>query len=99
MDTMPCGRVGPAQYPGELHRPGFYPYRSESRDVAAGEAAENWLKASQPSPRIGTPEDVSPLAVYLASCQSDYVTGQIITVDGGHTVTAMWPFIPASESV
>jgi gluconate 5-dehydrogenase len=54
----------------------------------------NWLKASQPCPRLGTPEDVSPLAVYLASSQSDYVTGQIITVDGGHAATAMWPFTP-----
>lgn len=33
--------------------------------------------------RAGTPEDVSPLVVFLASEQAGYITGQIITVDGG----------------
>ncbi|MBI3988110.1 MAG: 3-oxoacyl-[acyl-carrier-protein] reductase [candidate division NC10 bacterium] len=33
--------------------------------------------------RAGTPEDVAPLAVFLASEQAAYITGQVITVDGG----------------
>jgi len=33
--------------------------------------------------RIGTPEDVAPMAVFLASSESDYITGQAFNVTGG----------------
>jgi NAD(P)-dependent dehydrogenase (short-subunit alcohol dehydrogenase family) len=33
--------------------------------------------------RTGTPEDLAGAAVFLASRASDYVTGQVIYVDGG----------------
>ena len=33
--------------------------------------------------RIGTPEDVAPVAVFLASSESDYITGQALNVTGG----------------
>ncbi len=51
-----------------------------------------WLRAGQANPRLGTPEDVAPLAVFLAGPGSDYITGQIIAVDGGFSTTAVWPF-------
>ncbi len=34
-------------------------------------------------PRIGQPEDIANLAVYLASDESEFVTGQVIGVNGG----------------
>jgi 3-oxoacyl-[acyl-carrier protein] reductase len=36
-----------------------------------------------PLGRFGSPEDVGNLAVFLASAESDYVTGHTINVDGG----------------
>ncbi|HET9491756.1 MAG TPA: glucose 1-dehydrogenase [Methylomirabilota bacterium] len=38
-----------------------------------------------PARRIGRPEEIGPLAVYLASAASDFMTGQTIFLDGGHT--------------
>ncbi len=39
-----------------------------------------------PLGRLGTPEDVAPAAVYLASAESDWVTGTCLVVDGGWSI-------------
>lgn len=41
------------------------------------------IKKLIPLKRCGTAEDIASLAVFLASSASDYITGQVITVDGG----------------
>ena len=49
---------------------------------------ENYLKkleATQPIPRIGTPDEIGGIALYLASDESSFVTGQVFVVDGGAT--------------
>jgi NAD(P)-dependent dehydrogenase (short-subunit alcohol dehydrogenase family) len=38
-----------------------------------------------PMRRIGRPEEIGPLAVYLASAASAFMTGQTIFLDGGHS--------------
>jgi NAD(P)-dependent dehydrogenase (short-subunit alcohol dehydrogenase family) len=50
------------------------------------DAGKRELVKSYPIGRLGVPQDVAPLVVYLASDASDFVTGQIFTIDGGYTV-------------
>jgi 3-oxoacyl-[acyl-carrier protein] reductase len=42
-----------------------------------------------PMRRIGTPEDIAKVAVFLASDDSAYITGQVLTVDGGLSLGAV----------
>ncbi|MCL4795773.1 MAG: SDR family oxidoreductase [Bryobacteraceae bacterium] len=65
-----------------------------NRDMWSQGPMLEWLKQSQANPRTGTPEDVAPLAVFLAGPASDYITGQVIAVDGGFLATQVWPFQP-----
>jgi 3alpha(or 20beta)-hydroxysteroid dehydrogenase len=37
--------------------------------------------------RVGFPEDIAPLYVYLASDESSFVTGAEFAIDGGATAT------------
>lgn len=56
------------------------------------ETAWEDLYKMHPVGRIGEPEDVGKLAVYLASDDSTYVTGQVIVIDGGRTSKLPLPF-------
>lgn len=66
-----------------------------NREMWKAPIMANWLAGAQPNPRMGRPEDIAPLAVFLSSAGSDYITGQTIYVDGGYSTTAVWPFEPA----
>jgi NAD(P)-dependent dehydrogenase (short-subunit alcohol dehydrogenase family) len=65
-----------------------------NRDMWKPDEMANWLKGAQANDKLGSPEDVAPLAVFLASPGSNYITGQVIAVDGGYSTTAKWPFQP-----
>lgn len=47
------------------------------------EEARQALMSNIPAARLGEPEDVADVAVFLASDLSGYMTGQVISVDGG----------------
>ncbi len=54
-----------------------------TKDLLADKnARENFLQ-SIPLGRVGKPEDIAAVAVFLASSGADYITGQTIYVDGG----------------
>ena len=44
------------------------------------------LKEETPLGRLGTPEDVADAVRFLASDASSFMTGQVLTIDGGFTV-------------
>lgn len=52
-------------------------------EEATEKAANNELVKPVPLGRAGTPEDVAPAYLYLASEEAGYVTGELLFVDGG----------------
>ena len=56
--------------------------------TAAGsiDAARAAFVARQPMGRLGSPEEIAGLAVYLASDQAQFITGQAVVIDGGLTL-------------
>ena len=56
--------------------------------AAAGsiEAARAAFVARQPMGRLGKPEEIAALAVYLSSDDAQFITGQAIVIDGGLTL-------------
>jgi NAD(P)-dependent dehydrogenase (short-subunit alcohol dehydrogenase family) len=62
--------------------------RTESAEsfFAARPGVEEKLVKQIPLRRFGGEDDIGPVAVFLASSDSDYVTGQTIHVDGGQVI-------------
>ena len=52
------------------------------------EKFQDKIESENPLGRIGSPEDMAGLALYLASNASKYMTGQIIALDGGRHIGA-----------
>ena len=63
--------------------PGFVD--TEMTEVLSEELKENACKQIILG-RFGKPEDIANAAVFLASDKADYITGQVISVDGGMNV-------------
>jgi len=60
--------------------PGFIATRMTD---ALNEAQKEAVAKKIPMGRLGTPQDIADAAVFLASHLSNYITGQVLTVDGG----------------
>jgi len=57
-----------------------------NEEAMADEAFRRRIFARIPARRIGAPDEVGPLAVYLASPASDFMTGQTVYLDGGQGI-------------
>lgn len=63
--------------------PGMVP--TEANNQAPPSRLENALKAHR-SPRLGKPEDIAAMVAHLMSPDGEWITGQVISVDGGVTI-------------
>lgn len=63
--------------------PGFI--ATDMTDAMPKEAKEKMTEMI-PLQRIGKPEEIADMAVFLASDKADYITGQVFAVDGGMTI-------------
>jgi gluconate 5-dehydrogenase len=69
-----CNAIGPGFFPTGLTRPVFDDPQREA-----------WAAERTAAGRNGLLEDLDGITVFLASSASDYITGQVIYVDGGFT--------------
>jgi 2-keto-3-deoxy-L-fuconate dehydrogenase len=66
--------------PGTVETPSLNQRLADTGDYEAARAA---FTARQPMGRLGKPEELAQLALYLASDESAFTTGQIHIIDGG----------------
>lgn len=66
--------------PGPTDTPALY---QGSTDPAAREQARSAMTSMVPFGRLASPEEVARLAVFLASPESDFISGSITNIDGG----------------
>lgn len=70
--------------PGTVESPSLHDRMRATGDF---DAAHKAFVARQPMGRLGRPEEVAELVVYLASDESAFMTGNAIAIDGGWTNT------------
>lgn len=66
--------------------PGFFMTEPNKRWARENPAMIDNIRASVPLGEAGQPEDLGPLAVYLASDAARYMTGSALLIDGGYTI-------------
>lgn len=82
-DTVASGVRCNAIAPGTVDTPSWRARASTGPDPAATRAA---FIARQPMGRLGRPEEIAALAVYLGSPESEFTTGTVMISDGGMTL-------------
>ena len=70
--------------PGTIETPSLHDrINSLSKEFGSKEKAQNWFKDRQPMKRLGQPNEIAKLIIYLLSDDGAYATGQCHIIDGG----------------
>lgn len=72
--NITCNAISPGYFETEL-----------TVDTLKTESFTNYMKTTVPLGRYGAEGELNPAAVFLASDEASYITGQNIKVDGGYT--------------
>jgi NAD(P)-dependent dehydrogenase (short-subunit alcohol dehydrogenase family) len=67
--------------------PGFILTATAAANVPAD--VQRRLAEANPTRRLGTPDDIARVVVFLCSDAAAYVNGQVLHVDGGHQIAGM----------
>jgi len=78
--------LGPRHILTNAIAPGFFPSKMASGLMRLSGGEES-LAAKNPSKRLGKPEDIAGLVVFLSSRASSHINGATITVDGGEVLS------------
>jgi 2-keto-3-deoxy-L-fuconate dehydrogenase len=82
LDYVTHGIRANAICPGTIESPSL---QDRMRALGDYDTARAGFVARQPMGRLGTPEEVAQLVVFLASDESSFMTGNAVVVDGGWT--------------
>ena len=86
-DTVAAGVRCNAICPGTIQTPSLDDRIAANAAAAGGVAqARTAFVARQAMGRLGSPEEIAAMAVYLASDDSRFLTGQALVIDGGWTL-------------
>jgi 2-keto-3-deoxy-L-fuconate dehydrogenase len=84
VDHLKDGLRANAICPGTVDSPSLQArMRALGETMGGYEAARAAFLARQPAGRLGAPEEIAGLAVYLLSDASSFLTGQALAIDGG----------------
>lgn len=77
-DNIRCNSIGPAR----VHTPFVDNYLKQNYPGQEGEMFKT-LSATQPIGRMGKPDEIAHLALYLCSDEASFITGSFYPIDGG----------------
>ena len=72
--------------PGNVHFPGS---SWEEKIEADSKNIEQMLQTTVPMKRFGTQQEIADVAAFLCSARASFITGSVMVVDGGQTVSLL----------
>jgi 7-alpha-hydroxysteroid dehydrogenase len=95
---LAADELGPSKIRVNAIRPGLVATDMVAAITAGGPVLDDYV-AQTPLGRIGTVDDVAELARFLVGPESEWLTGQLIGIDGGHALRRGPDYTPVVEPI